>query len=263
MELRISSSILLFALTTPAFASGKFYVGAFGGYGSSNNLSASQYGTAYLTEASGGPLAVNAFGQLASKSAAFFGAQLGYNAQEIFINSSSQWTLGPSAELEGYSMSKSTFNGTVINSTTRVEEHDFAVSYPLNRTVFLANAILSFNNPHLPVHPYIGLGIGNAIVRISGASSTQVNPAENGINHYNSNTGDTKSTFAGQLKFGLSYELNKFVSFFAEYRWLYLASTNFLFGSTVYPSHVETSNWQVKLGAQRYNLCNIGVRFNL
>lgn len=271
MKLSIYSSIFLFALATPAFAShnateyvsGKIYVGAFGGSGSSNNFNASQFGTAFFTEATGGPLSINAFGQLNSKSSPFFGVQLGHQMQDIFINSSSAWRLGPAAELEGLSMSKRSFDGNLINNTTRLEERNFEVSYPMRKTVFLANAVLNFNKPHLAIHPYIGLGIGNAIVRITNASSAQISPAEDGINHYNASTNDSKSTFAGQIKLGLSYGLNKYVSFFAEYRWIYLASTNFAFGSTVYPSHVETSNWQVNLSAQRYNLGNIGIRFNL
>lgn len=266
MKLRISSSIFLFALTTPVFASTapeKFYIGAFGGFGSTNNFNASQYGTVFITEAGGGPLAVNAFGQLNSPSTSLFGVQLGYQAQEIFLNHSPQSTLIPAAELEQYYMSKRSFNGTLINDTSRGSERNFIVSYPMSRTVYLANAVLNFNNPRFIVQPYIGFGIGSAIVRISGATSTQTNPAEAGINHYNSNTSDTNSTFAGQIKLGLSYGINKYVSFFAEYRWLYLASTSFTFGSTVYPTHSETSSWQVKLDAQRSSVGNIGVRFNL
>ena len=137
MKLRISTSIFLFALTTPAFAShtpiesvtvttpGKFYVGAFGGGGSSNNFNASQFGTAFFLELSGGPLAVNAFGRLKSGSASFFGAQLGYQAPGVALNPSLQWTLGPAVELEGYSMSNSSFNGALINNTARLPEHDF------------------------------------------------------------------------------------------------------------------------------------------
>jgi hypothetical protein len=273
MKLRTFSSLLLFSLTTTAVASqtavestassvpGKFYIGAFGGGGSSNNFNSSQFGTDFFPEISGGPLSINAFGTLSSESASFFGAQLGYQAHEILLYPSSQWTFGPAAELEGYSMSNSSFNGTLINNTTRLPEHDFVVSYPISRTVFLANAVISFNSPRFIVHPSIGLGIGDAIVRISGASATQVNPPEVGINHYNTNTSDTNSTFAGQIKLGLSYDINKYVSLFADYRWLYIASTHFVFGSTVFPSHVETSSWQVKLDAQRYNLGNVGVRY--
>lgn len=275
MKLRLSSSILLFALTTSAFASythiecntipcpGKVYVGVFGGGGSSDKFNASQFGTAFYTEAAGGPLAVNAFGSLNSQSSSFFGAQLGYQAQEILLNPCSQWSLGPAGELEGYSMNNSSFHGDLINNTTRLPEHDFSVSYPMSRTVFLANAVLNFNHPCMLVHPYIGLGIGNAIVRITSADATQISPPEVGINHYNTSTNDSNSTFAGQIKLGLGYDINRYISLFVDYRWLYLASTKFVFGSTVAPGHVATSSWLVNLDAQRYNLVNIGIRVNV
>jgi opacity protein-like surface antigen len=272
MKLRISLLVYLSVLAPLAFAihapvqsstaPGKSYIGFFGGGGSSNNLNANQFATAFFVEANGGPLSINAFGPLNNTQASFFGAQLGYQAQEIFLKSSSQWTLGPAAELEGLSISKRSFNGSLNNSTVRIPEHDFMVSYPMRSTIFLANAILSINHAHLPIHPYVGFGIGNAIVRISEASATQLNPAEVGVNHYNANASDTNSTFAGQMKLGFSYDVNKYVSLFAEYRRLYLASTHFVFGSTVYDNHVPTSSWQVNLSSQRYNLSDVGVRFN-
>lgn len=274
MKLHISSSVLLFALTPIAFANytplesptipsaGKFYVGAFAGGGASNHFNGSQYATAFITEAAGGPLSINAFGQLNNKNVFFLGAQLGYLAQAIPLNSSMQWAIKPGAELEIYSMNKRSVNGEFINNTERLPEHDFIVSYPMRRTMFLANAILNFNNTRSPVNPYLGFGIGNAIVKISNASANQISPPEAGINHYNANPHDITSTFAGQLKLGFSYDLNKYFSLFADYRWLYLASTDFDFGSTVYPTHAETSSWRVKLKAQNYHLGNMGVRFN-
>lgn len=270
MKLKIASSIFLCVLIAPAFASyaskstlPKFYIGAFGGGGSSNTFNVGQFGTAYYAEADGGPLAVNAFGQLGSESSSFFGLQLGYQAPAILLSSSSQWTLGPAVELEGYSMNNSTFQGTIVNNTTRAPEHNFDVSYPMSRTILLGNAVLNFNTPRFFIHPYIGFGIGDAIIRISGADSTQVSPPEAGVNHYNSNSSDSTSAFAGQIKLGLSYDINNYVSLFADYRWLYLASTDFLFGSTVYTDHVATSSWQVKMDAQRYNLGNVGIRVNV
>jgi len=273
MKRRTSSFILLLGFTLPAFANhppepatvtgpGKFYIGIFGGGGSSNNFNTSQFGTAFYPDSSGGPLAVNAFGNLNSKSASFFGAQLGYKAKEISLHPSLQWTLAPAAELEGYSMSQSSFSGDLINNTTRLPEHDFLVTYPMNRTVFLANAIISFNHPRLLVHPNIGFGIGNAIIRIAGANAAQTSPPEAGVNHYNTDPNDTNSTFAGQIKLGLSYDINKYVSVFADYRWLYLAGTHFIFGSTSYTTHPATSPWQVNMDAQKYNLGSIGIRLN-
>lgn len=275
MKRHLSSSIFLLALTATAFAShaqaqstavtapGKVYVGVFGGSGSSNNFNGSQYGTAFYIESLGGPLAVNAFGKVHNKSAGFYGAQLGYQAQGIALMSTSQWTLGPAVELEGYSMSRKSFTGDLTNNTARLPEHDFVVTYPMSRSVFLGNAVLSLDNPCIRFHPYVGLGIGSGLVRISGADATQVAPVEAGVNHYNANTSDSNSAFAGQIKLGVSYDINQYVSVFADYRWLYLASTHFTFGSTVYAGHPETSSWQVKLDAQRYNMGNIGLRFNI
>ncbi|MES2211542.1 MAG: P44/Msp2 family outer membrane protein [Pseudomonadota bacterium] len=273
MKLLISSSIFLFSLTSAVFAnnitvkpetvtdSGKFYVGVFGGLSASNNFNGSQYGTVFFIEGEGGPLSVNAFGKINNQNSSLFGAQLGYQTQGKSLNCSS-WTLGSAAELEGYTINKSSFDGDLSNNIERIPEHEFVVSYPMRRTVFLTNAVLNFNNPRFQFHPYIGLGVGSTVVKISGASSTQISPAEEGVNHYNTNTGDTNSTFAGQAKLGLSYDINKYVSFFADYRWLYLANTHFVFGSTVIPDHAETTSWQVGLDAQKYNVGNIGVRFS-
>ncbi|MGE3318196.1 MAG: outer membrane protein [Candidatus Berkiella sp.] len=267
MKFRLSSSLWLLALPTLAFANhaqgtGNFYVGAFGGFGSSTHVDTNQYGTVFFIEANGGPLAVNAIGQLDSKNVAFLGAQLGYRGQDVCLNTCSQLTLTPALELEAFAMNKRSFNGTLNNNTDRLEEHSFAVSYPMRTTVFLANAVLGFNNTTLLVHPYIGLGIGSAIVKVSDANAAQTNPPEPGINHYNSNTNDTTSTFAGQIKIGLDYNLNECISLFAEYRWLYLASADFVLGSAVYPTHAPTSSWQVEIEPQKYHLGSIGVRFN-
>lgn len=273
MKLGLSSSICLLALSIPAFASAatadvtaqrnNVYVGIFGGGGSSNDFNGSQFGTAFILEAGGGPLAVNAFGNVKGESSAFYGAQLGYKAQEIPLNASSRWSLEPAAELEGFSMSDSTFKGSLINDTSRIPEHDFEVSYPMSRNIFLANAVLGFNNPCVIVHPYIGLGIGSAVVRITNADATQISPPEVGVNHYNASTNANDTTFAGQIKLGLSYDFNSYVSVFADYRWLYVGSTGYTFGSTISPGHVETSAWRVNLDAQKYNMGDVGIRVSM
>jgi opacity protein-like surface antigen len=273
MKLHLSSSILLLALASSTFASqptmmpvavsspGSLYLGIFAGGGASNNFNATQYATAFFLEAAGGALAVNGFAQLNNHSAFFYGVQLGYQAQEICLNSCSQWTITPAAELEGYFMNKRSFDGDYKNNTDRLPEHDFAVSYPTKRNVYLTNAVISFNNPCWVVEPYIGFGIGGAILQISDATATQISPAE-AANHYSANSSDTSATFAGQIKLGLNYDVYKCLSVFAEYRWLYIANSQFVFGSTVYPGHVPTTSWQVNLNPQKYNLGNIGIRLN-
>ncbi len=271
-------ALLLSILTSSAFATqsalmapaatdapGKFYLGIFGGEGSSNQFHVGQFGTAFFTEAAGGPLSVNALGHTNSRSSWLVGAQAGYKAQDIMLTPSSpEWSLTPAIELEGYYFGKRSFEGNLVNNNAeRLPEHNFTVTYPTKSSVFVANAVLSLNHSCFLFHPYIGAGFGGAIVKIAGADSMQTNPSEVGINHYNSDNSDTAPTFAGQVKAGLSYDINNYVSVFAEYRWLYLSSTHFTFGSTVYPGHAETSSWQVKLDPERYNMGTIGLRFSL
>ena len=247
-----------------ALPSGKVYLGLFGGGGSlANDFDTEQYGTVLLPEDLGGALAVNAFGEVDNDSASFIGLQLGYQAQEIWLGAGSQLSLIPAVELEGYYMYKRSYNGTLSNNTDRLLEHEFDVTYPMKKSIFLTNIVLSFNHPRFPVSPYIGLGIGSAIVDITGANSKQMDPLETGTNHYNTNTDDTDTTFAGQVKLGISYNITQAISVFAEYRWLYLSNTDFTFGSTDYSTHSATTSWQVDLDPQKYNLGSLGIRISL
>lgn len=242
---------------------GNIYLGVFGGGGVSDKIDISQYGTAFYTEAEGGPLAVNAFGRTNSRSTGLVGGQVGYQWVNIAPNLfDSQWSLTPALEFEGYYLGQSSFTGHDINNeTTRLTEHDFLVDYPTSAGIFLINAALTFNSNPSKLHPYIGGGIGAAVQSISRANATQTSPAEPGINHYNSNSSGTDSAFAAQGKIGLSYDLTEKFSVFAEYRGLYIADTSYSFGSTVFPGHPETSNWQVTLDSQYYSLGAAGIRY--
>lgn len=247
-------------------APGKIYVGAFGGGGSTNNFDVNQYGTAFYPDILGGPVAVNAFGSL-DDSSWLAGGHLGYQWAEISLK---PYNLGlglsPAFEVEGYYLGKTSFTAhDVNNNTTRLPEHDFVVTYPTETGVFLTNAVLNFNSYcFLPrFHPYVGLGIGGAVASISHSTALQIAPPEPGVNHFNSNASDTASTFAGQVKVGLNFELACNLSMFLEYRWLYLSSASYAFGSTVYPGHFATSNWQVKMDPREYNIGTLGIQYSL
>lgn len=247
--------------TPPLVSASKFYVGVFTGGGSSNDITVRQFGTVFFSEAVGGPLAVNASTRTNVNTGWLGGAQVGYQHESLF-DLGSQWSLGSAIELEAYGFGNDTVRGNLINNTDRLAENEFAVSYTLNRSVFLTNAVLSFDNPCILFHPYVGFGFGGAVLRITNAISTQIDPVEDDINHYNSNNRDTVATFAGQAKIGLRYDFNDYVSVFAEYRWLYLANSHFILGPTIYPSHAPTTDWQVKFDALRYNLGTAGIRVN-
>src|SRR5688572_29176242 len=129
MKLAVPFTLALLTLTGIAYADNapvssvstpkKFYIGVFGGEAWSNKFNVAQYGTAYYTEINGGPLAVNAFGSANDESSAYFGAQLGYRADEMPFGSSGQWSFTPGLELEGYSLNNTTFNAHLVNNTTR------------------------------------------------------------------------------------------------------------------------------------------------
>lgn len=246
-------------------APGKIYFSAFGGAGASSKTDISQYGTAFFTEAAGGPLAVDAFGRSNSRTVGLVGGHVGYQWAEILENPFvSNWGLAPAFELEGYYLSKSDFKDHEINNiTARLDEHDFLVNYPMSAGIFLTNAVLNFNTTNSAFQPYVGAGIGAAVISISHAQSIQVSPPEPGINHYNSNTSDNETAFAGQVKVGTIYNLSLHTSLFAEYRWLYVGPSNYTFGSTVYPGHAPTSAWIVELDSHNYNMGSLGIRYTI
>lgn len=243
---------------------GKIYVGVFGGAGAADKVSIKQFGTAFFPEIVGGPLAVNAFGRVNSSTVGLVGGHVGYQWSEINLFNA-QSGISPATELEGYYLGKGTFTGHEINNNTaRLPEHDFLVTYPVNTGVFLINAVANINLANQSIfHPYVGAGIGAGVLSISDADSLQVSPLEADINHYNSNRNSSDATFAAQVKAGLSAHITANIDIFGEYRWLYLASSNYTFGSTVYPTHAETSSWLVKFGSQNYNLGSVGLRYSV
>lgn len=238
------------------------YLGVFGGGGSSTDTDLIQYGNAFFSELESiGPLDINAFGSGGRRDVGLVGGQIGYQwAPTPFFHSS--WTMTPAFELEGYYLGKGKFVGSdLINGTNLLEEHDFSVSLPMNSSVFLANAIINLNPAMSRWHPYLGVGIGAAVLSIHGATSFQESPPELGVNHFDGNPNDTTSTFAAQGKLGLQFDLSQCWNLFVEYRGLYLTNSQFTFGGTVAASHVPTSSWQVKVDSQYYNLGAAGVKF--
>src|SRR5690348_16656275 len=95
------AGILLLALSCSAALAQQggrgTYVSVFGGGGIATGSDVTQSGTAFFSEAEGGPLAVRAKGQTDSRSVGFVGLQVGH-----------EWSLGPSSgvlpalELEGF-----------------------------------------------------------------------------------------------------------------------------------------------------------------
>ncbi|MBA3722512.1 MAG: outer membrane beta-barrel protein [Parachlamydiaceae bacterium] len=244
---------------------GRFYVGAFGGGLRTDSTKMYQMGTAFFREADqGGPLAVFARGKTKKTSSGLGGIQLGYEWANCSI-CCSDWSVASALELEAFWYSHK-IKGHLINATDplRLPEHDFAVSFHTDSNVYLANVVFSFNSCCFSsLSPYFGLGVGASRISASGAKSIQVDPIEEGVNHFNSKRSDTTWAFAAQAKVGLRYNFCNSFHIFGEYRYLYVDYSNFIFGSTVYSFHAPTSQWDVKVKKTTNNALVFGIQYDL
>ncbi|MGD2169630.1 MAG: hypothetical protein PVI40_05275 [Chlamydiota bacterium] len=230
------------------------YFGGFGGWGYFT-ADVAQKGTAFIPASSGGDLNVNAIGKSKNNEFGFGGLHIGY---EWLSNKDKSWSITPGVELEGYYFSK-TSKANLENSSIRLDFHEFADSFPMRIGVVVADGILALTNDYIV--PYIGIGIGAGIISIHDADSEQTDPPEPGVNHFNSDPDAFDWSFAVQAKGGLRYQLFKYMRLFAEYRFLYVSPTNYTFGSTQYPDHVPTSNWDVRFSKMYTNLFSAGIDF--
>ncbi|CAA2142422.1 outer membrane protein [Hyphomicrobium sp. ghe19] len=230
------------------------YLGAFGGGGFGTATDVNQLGTAFFPEVAGGPLAVNARGRTDSGGVGFVGGQVGYEF--------SHGSVLPAFEIEGLYLANGTRRATLENPTDRLPEHTFDDAFPMSSSVVLANLVVSFPTSYPGVTPYIGGGVGGARVAIDGANSLQTNPAEAGINHFNSGADSSAWTFAAQAKAGVRVALSSNAYVFGEYRYLYVGSVDQIFGPTVYDTHVPTSSWTERFGDTSYHLGTAGIGFN-
>lgn len=243
----------------------KMYIGVFGGENYSNRTKLIQTGTAFFTEAEGGPLAVDARGHSRRNHSWFAGGQIGYEWAECprYLGCSN-WYITPAAEIEAY-FYRHTKKGHLINDTLlRLDEHDFINSFPMDVGVYLVNGVASLNNSCMgKFSPYIGGGIGAANIYVRHAKSLQISPPEPGINHFNSRRHDSTWAFAAQAKAGVRFNICERFHIFAEYRFLFVDSSNYIFGSTAYPNHAPTSTWNVQVKNMIYNSYAVGIRFDL
>jgi opacity protein-like surface antigen len=113
------------------------------------------------------------------------------------------------------------------------------------------------------ITPYLAVGLGAARINIRNAYSEQLEPAEPGINHFNTDVSETDWTFAAQFKLGLKYALCERWHIFAEYRYLFVDFNSYMFGSTKYTGHPTTSPWFVQFENINHNACVIGIQYDL
>ncbi len=233
-----------------------FYLGGFGGWGS-NHFDIVQKGIAFYLSPQGGPLVVDSDGTTNRNGFGFGGIHFGY---EWLSKRERNWSLTPGVELEGYYFAQ-TKKVTLVNPTDRLDFHEFRDTFPMRVGIIMADFVLALTNNYIT--PYISGGMGAAITSIHGADATQTAFPEPGINHFNSNPDSFNWNFAAQFKGGLRYSPFKHMRFFAEYRFLFIAATDYTFGHTVYPGHVATADWTVSFDGIYNNLFALGIDFPL
>jgi opacity protein-like surface antigen len=236
------------------------YVSIFGGVGSFNTNNVTQVGTALIPDNLGGPLGVSAGGTGDTKAFGLGGLSIGYEGEGWWLGDG-DWALLPAVEIEGMYLGGT--QSATVSAVNRLNGHVFETTFPMNNGAFLANAVFSLQTPCPRLKPYLGAGLGTAIITVSGADSLQVVPPEPGINHFNSHPDGSCWAFAAQTKLGVRFHLTDNLYVFTEYRFLYVSSTNFTFGSTVYPTHVPTTPWTVHFGDLFHHAAvgGIGVSF--
>ncbi len=241
----------------------KIYISGFGGGTWSNSTKLRQTGVAFFPEETVGPLAVDARGHTSKRSTGFGGLNIGYEWSQCPISLCSNLSITTAAEVEAYWYSHKK-KGHLINQTYLLDEHDFLDSFRLNVGVYLANVVFAINSCDLcGLVPYVGGGIGAVDLSARKADSLQTDPPEAGINHFNSKTNDSAWAFAAQAKAGLRYKIWDCASIFAEYRFLWADSSRFNFGATIYPTHVQTTTWNVDLKDLWYNSFAVGLKYDL
>jgi opacity protein-like surface antigen len=251
------------ASTVPPTTGRGAYLGLFGGRASGGDSSTSQLGTVFYPEATGGPLAVDATGRTSSSSTGFVGTQIGYEwSYRSRLLPALKIDLLPAIEIEGLYLRNTRHNATLENSNARLSEQTFDDTFPTSTAVILANAVVGIRTPYQSITPYIGGGIGAARISIDGASSTQTDPAEPGINHFSTIPDSSVWGFAAQAKAGVRLALGDSAYMFGEYRYLYVGSVDQIFGSTANPTHAATTPWTVRFGDTSYNLFDVGVGLN-
>lgn len=260
MRFRLMLAIVAGFIAIPAFAESDeaagardLYFGFFGGGGTSSGGDVTQRGTVFVTEAQGGPLAVNATGKTDSSSGGLFGVQIGHEW--------SRRSLLTAIELEGLYLPGRSASARLQNTASpgRLDGQTFDDSFDMSSVVILGNLVVGFPTRHPGVTPYVGAGIGAARVDVTGANSTQVNPAEPGINHFNSGTDSSAWTFASQIKAGVRYAFSGNAYVFGEYRFLYIDATSQNLGSTAYPTHAPTSDWNVRFDGTSHHFLTAGI----
>lgn len=272
------------------------YGSVFGGVAWSARQDVKQTGAAHMRGDHALPgykdfdLLVDTRGRATSERAGMFGANVGYR----FDTRDSR--IAPSVELEAAHLSRRQSANlrnpaaeriaNVGSGSTQVRlddplptvtdkygagKHRFANRMDIDTNLVMLNAVFAYKS-HGFIEPYLGVGIGMALVDAGRAVSHQTNPSGpievspvtgERVNHFNGRTRDRDAALAWQAKAGVSASLGRHLALFLEYRLVHVGATDFVFGSTRYAGHAPTERWRVRNGAMRTHAGVLGVQYRL
>jgi hypothetical protein len=239
------------------FFSNRLYMGFFGGGGISASSRFNQNGLSNLFVKT----------KLQPSSAGIGGVHLGYQWPGFRVTDM-VWAL-PNIELEGYYLG-TTQSGewsTILNWPHRNKHVTIANrvnSFPMNMGVLFLNGGLEFSDlTFYQFHLYFGGGLGASFVSISRAHFNQINLGERDMSHFDSKGNANEWAFAGQGKGGFSFDMTARLRVFAEYRFLYIAPTDYTFRSKKLPHHSPPIKRNIRFDRLIYNMGAAGFEFNV
>lgn len=273
----------------------KFYVGAFGGLANVGGQDVRQRSTAYRRADFALPgfrdfdLQVNVEGRTRSRHDPLVGLQVGHRFDD------GRSRIVPALEIEAIYLA-SDRRTNLVNSTDEIvtnigmgdgqkaladprpliaEEygagrHRFDNRMQMRAHLIMANAVLGYQLSDR-FEPYVGGGVGAAVVGMRRAVSYQTNPfgpieqttdTHEDVNHFNSDPNETRLTFAYLAKAGLQMRLTGQISSFIEYRFIHMNGADFEFGATQYTGHATTDRWSVHSGGMGVHAAIAGLRLS-
>lgn len=161
-----------------------------------------------------------------------------------------------SADFETFNIN-STHSATNINDVSaRLPEYAFQVRYPTKTKIFLARGTLKVHNPNWKtLHPYVGMGLGSALMSLSGMNTQST---EAPVYPLNSEANLSKWVLSFQPKIGMNLDLNQRTSLFIEYRYLYAAQNQLAFNS-LFNSSLNSPS----ANAWHSNMGTVGIKFSI
>jgi opacity protein-like surface antigen len=243
----------------PSKPAGQVYLGNFLGYGSVSSGQLRQLGQTIDEE--GVVFGVDAAGPSRASQALSAGLHAGYEWPAISLGQgSNQRLLRPALEAEILYLTHSR-KGTLANAAPASPSHVFNSRVSMNIGAFLINGVLTLNAPSAIVQPYMGLGAGTALVTASGLDSVQLSQTERIINFFNPRLNSSSNGLALMGKAGFRSVLSDNMEFFAEYRFMQLAATDYRFGPALLVNQFPSESWRINVSPMRYHLGIIGIRF--